>query len=57
MFLRDREADAREESCDLVVLAGEDAEKDLVATWISSKCVPRFHKRLGHRIKAPRSLE
>jgi len=57
MFLQGREADPWEESCDLVGLAGVDAEKDIFTRWISNKCVPWFHKRFGYRMKVPQTIE
>lgn len=52
-FLQDREADVWEQSKDLIALAAPKAsENDTLAMWISSTCVPWFHRKIGHRIKA-----
>jgi hypothetical protein len=56
-FLCDREAGAWEESSDLVALAGKNTEKDTFASWISSKCVPWFHRRVGYRIRVSEAVD
>lgn len=57
-FLQDREADVWDKSRDLVALATPKAatENDTFATWISSTCVPWFHRNIGHRIKSLKAV-